>query len=221
MDCEPAPESQESDRAPSRHTTGRLYPGPRPFANGQERCSFPLWYGPTLSLYHDTPGKPGLTRLQLGPIREPDTTHHIRRIVHGPPCPLGAFTSRLRAGLFSNGGRDPRPSLGSETGSGSVSTLQVTINRVFRGVERDRWSSGGPAEEGHPNRAEYAGRPAVPKSLGFGTSVPRRAADIDFEETADPSEEGCMHLGQAGASGRFLKGLLDLKFWSGLHRSLC
>jgi hypothetical protein len=88
-------------------------------------------------------------------------------------------------------------------------------------AERDRWSSGGPAEERHLKRAECAGRPAVPKSLGFGTSVPRRAADIDFEETADPSEEGCMHLGQAGASGRFLKGLLDLKFWSGLHRSLC
>jgi hypothetical protein len=38
-----------------------------------------------------------------------------------------------------------------------------------KGVERDRWSSGGPAEEGHPNRTECAGCPAVPKSSVFGT----------------------------------------------------
>src|SRR5437016_4237965 len=51
---------------------------------------------------------------------------------------------------------------------------------VVRTPERDRWSSGGPAEEGHPNRAECAGCQAPPKPSGFGASLPTRAAAIDF-----------------------------------------
>jgi hypothetical protein len=133
MDCEAAPESQKPDRAFASYYWETIL-RPRPYADGQERCSFPLWYGPSLPPYHGTPCKPGLTRLQLGPIREPDTTHHIRRIVPGPPCPLAAFTSRFRAGCCSAMvAETPGPSdvpLGSETGSGSVSTLQVTVNRV-------------------------------------------------------------------------------------------
>jgi hypothetical protein len=47
----------------------------------------------------------------------------------------------------------------------------------------------------HLRAAECAGSAAVPKSSGFGTSVPRGAADIDFEETAaliPPEKVKCM-----------------------------
>jgi hypothetical protein len=47
-----------------------------------------------------------------------------------------------------------------------VEREQLSVERLVKQfyVRRGRWSSGGPAEEGHPNRAVLAGRPAVPKS---------------------------------------------------------
>jgi hypothetical protein len=60
-----------------------------------------------------------------------------------------------------------------------VQERQAELARVSRtcGAERDRWSSGGPADDRHQNRAECAVAQPRQYSPGFGTSLRTRAAD--------------------------------------------